>query len=131
MSTSAENIAGGIVRHLEQAWNSADGRAFGEPFMTDADFVDIRGDHHRGQAEIAAGHQSILDSIYKGSNVRYELVQARELADNLILAHVGATLNAPVGPMAGENNALMSIVLMQQGEEWKITSFHNTLVTGR
>ncbi len=47
--------------------NSADGPRFGEPFIGDADFVDIRGERHRGRGAIASGHQAIFDSIYRGS----------------------------------------------------------------
>jgi hypothetical protein len=31
-----------IVASLEAAWNAGDGKAFGAPFSTDADFVNIR-----------------------------------------------------------------------------------------
>jgi uncharacterized protein (TIGR02246 family) len=63
MAASPENIANELIGRLEQAWNEADGRAFGEPFSADADFVEIRGECHQGQEAIAAGHQAIFDSI--------------------------------------------------------------------
>ena len=58
-------MASTLVAHLETTWNRADGAAFGEAFADDSDFVDIRGVHHVGRAAIAAGHQTILDSIYR------------------------------------------------------------------
>jgi uncharacterized protein (TIGR02246 family) len=66
MAAGAENVANELIDRLEQAWNEADGRAFGEPFTADADFSDIRGEYHSGQEAIATGHQAIFDSIYKG-----------------------------------------------------------------
>jgi hypothetical protein len=30
MAASPENVANGLIGRLEQAWNEADGRAFGE-----------------------------------------------------------------------------------------------------
>jgi hypothetical protein len=39
MAEGAENVATDLIGRLEQAWNEADGRAFGEPFSADADFV--------------------------------------------------------------------------------------------
>jgi hypothetical protein len=48
-----------IVRQLEAAWNAMDGSAFAAPFAAEADFVNIRGDHFRGRAAIAAGHAAI------------------------------------------------------------------------
>ena len=128
MATGAENAANELISRLEQAWNEADGRAFGETFTADADFVDIRGEYHRGQEAIAAGHQAIFDSIYKGSSVNYKLIQARELSDDVILAHSTGVLGVPSGPLAGEHSAVQSLVLVRGGAGWKISGFHNTLV---
>ncbi len=128
MAEGAENVAIELIGRLEQAWNEADGRAFGEPFNADADFVDIRGEHHRGREAIAAGHQAIFDSIYKGSSANYELIQARELSDDVILAHATGVLRVPSGPLAGEHSAVQSLVLVRGDDGWKIAGFHNTLV---
>jgi uncharacterized protein (TIGR02246 family) len=128
MAEGAQGLSAELIGRLEQAWNGADGRAFGEPFAPDADFVDIRGEHHRGQKAIAAGHQAIFDSIYEGSSVAYELTDARKLSDDVILAHATAVLRAPSGPLAGEHNSMLSLVLVRGGDGWKIAGFHNTLV---
>jgi uncharacterized protein (TIGR02246 family) len=131
MAAWPENVASELIGRLEQAWNEADGRAFGEPFSADADFVDIRGEYHHGQEAIAAGHQALFDSIYKGSSTNFKLTQARELADDVILAHTTAVLRVPSGPLAGEHSAVQSLVLVREGDEWKIAGFHNTLVAPR
>jgi uncharacterized protein (TIGR02246 family) len=123
-----KSIAETVIKRLEDAWNAADGEAFAAPFAPDADFVNIRGDLHSGREAIAAGHQQIFDTIYQGSTVRYTLHQARELDDRVILAHINATLNAPTGPMAGDTNALASIVLVGDGDDHRIAAFHNTVV---
>ena len=128
MAAGPENVANELIGRLEQAWNKADGRAFGEPFSADADFVDIRGEYHHGQEAIAAGHQAIFDSIYKGSSTNYKLIQARELLADVILALSTGVLRVPSGPLAGEHNAVQSLVLVREGDEWKIANFHNTLV---
>jgi uncharacterized protein (TIGR02246 family) len=120
-----------VVKRLEDAWNAADGAAFGAPFAPDADFVTIRGELHSGPA-IAAGHQQIFDTIYAGSTVRYAVLDARELDDGIILAHVRGNLSVPAGPLAGENEALASIVLVRaDGGHHQIAAFHNTLVASR
>jgi uncharacterized protein (TIGR02246 family) len=126
-----KSIAENVIRKLEDAWNAGDGAAFSAPFAPDADFVNIRGDLHTGGEEIAAGHQQIFDTIYAGSTVRFALLQARELDEHVILAHIGATLNAPAGPLAGETNALASLVLVGDDDEHRIAAFHNTVVAPR
>jgi uncharacterized protein (TIGR02246 family) len=120
-----------VIKRLEDAWNAADGAAFAEPFAPAADFVNIRGELHSGKEQIAAGHQQIFDTIYAGSTVRYTVRQARDLDDGVILAHIGAVLNAPSGPLAGETSALASIVLVSDGDDHRIAAFHNTVVASR
>ena len=121
-------IAASTFRRLEQAWNRADGPAFGAEFTDDADFVDIRGVHHRGRVAIAAGHQAIFDSIYRGSTVGYAVETTRLLGTGAIVAVVGARLDAPTGPMAGINLSHLTAVLVQVDDHWAVTTFHNTLL---
>ena len=122
-STTTENL----VKRLQDAWNAADGAAFGAPFAPDADFVTIRGELHSGEA-ITAGHQQIFETVYAGSTIRYIVLQARELNDRVILAHVRGTLTAPTGPLAGTTDALASVVLVGDGDDHHIAALQNTLV---
>jgi uncharacterized protein (TIGR02246 family) len=120
-------IATTILQQLQRAWNDADGAAFGAPFADESDFVDIRGGHHRSKAEIAQGHQAIFDSIYAGSTVRFRLNVARPVAGG-ILAVATSTLDAPSGPLQGIHDARFTMVIAEQGDDWRVASFHNTLV---
>lgn len=124
-----ERVVVDLVDGLEKAWNAADGAAFARPFAEDADFVNIRGEHHRSREAISRGHEAILNTIYKGSTVRLQLAAVRAIAPTVLLAHVKSTLNAPTGPLAGEHHALFSMVLVQADEDWRIASFHNTMVS--
>jgi uncharacterized protein (TIGR02246 family) len=118
-----------IMQRLERAWNSADGSAYGEPFSPGADFVTIRGDLHTGRDAVVAGHQEIFGTIYAGTTMRYQVLQARQLDDRVVLAHVRATLSAPSGPLAGEHASTITVVLLKHGGGWEITALHNTLIT--
>jgi uncharacterized protein (TIGR02246 family) len=131
MEDDARQIGEDVLRRLEKAWNAADGAAFGAPFTDDADFVAIRGDHHRTRAAIAAGHQQIFDTIYRGSTLRYTLTQARPLAEDVILVHASQSMDAPPGPLAGAQGATATLVLVRTADGWKIAAFHNTLVQGQ
>jgi uncharacterized protein (TIGR02246 family) len=126
-ATSTEAIATTILEQLEQAWNAGDGAAFGAPFADESDFVNVRGEHHRGADNIAHGHQAIFDSIYAGSTVRFRLDMARPVAGT-ILAVATSTLDAPSGPLQGIHNARFTMVIAEQGDDWRVTAFHNTLV---
>ena len=69
----------------------------------------------------------LLDSVYQGSSVHYQLIQAREIAPEVTLAHVAATLNAPQGPLAGVNRSTFSMLMRGSGETARIVAFQNTL----
>ena len=128
LSTADRTAIEALVAALEAAWNAGDGDAFAAPFAVDADFVNIRADHHRGRTEIAAGHAAILHSIYAGSTNHYTLKTARLLHPDIGLVHVHAVLDVPAGPLAGRLSALFSMVLARAAEGWQIASFHNTLL---
>jgi len=116
-----------LVASLEAAWNAGDGDAFAAPFTVDTDFVNIRAEHFRGRAAVAAGHVAILRTIYAGSTNHYTIETARLLDTDIALVHVQAVLDAPSGPLAGRNHAVFSMVLVRVAPEWQIASFHNTL----
>jgi uncharacterized protein (TIGR02246 family) len=128
MNNNHEEIGRTIIAELERGWNAADGPGFARPFTTDADFVDIRGAFHHGREAIGHGHQAIFESVYRGSRIAYTLEQVRALADGVILLHSTAVLDTPSGPLAGQGRAIQSMVLVREGEEWKIASFQNTMV---
>lgn len=121
------DILAAAFAQLEGAWNSGDGAGFGELFLDDADFVDIRGDRHRGRRAIAAGHQGIFDTIYRGSTVRFSVVDQAALADGWLLGAVDSTLDVPEGPLAGVNRSAITVVMTETGVGWRIRAFHNTL----
>ena len=116
-----------IVTRLEAAWNAMDGDAFAAPFTSDADFVNIRGEHFRGRDAIAGGHTAIFRSIYAGSANRYTLESARLVHPDVALAHVHAVLDSPQGPLKGRHEARFSLVLTREPGGWEIAAFQNTL----
>ena len=123
-------VAASIFDHLEHAWNQHDGAAFGSVFADETDFVDIRGEHHHGDATmIDLGHQALFDSIYAGSTVRYRVERARRLEGGFIVAIAASTLDAPHGPLKGRHESRMTAVLVADARRWRITAFQNTLVT--
>ena len=118
-----------VIAGLEKAWNAADGDAFGQWFAEDAEFVTVYGMYFQGRATIAASHQHIFETVYKDSVVSYVPFQTRMLRDDVALVHMRAHLSVPEGPMAGEHDALPSIVVTREPDGWKIASLHNTFVS--
>lgn len=117
---------GAAMTALTAAWNAADGDAFAAEFTDDADFVNIYAMHAKGRQAIARAHQAIFDGVYRGSRIAFAVMQSRALADGIVLAHIGATLQIPSGPLAGTLRALATAVFVREGSSWKISAFHNT-----
>jgi uncharacterized protein (TIGR02246 family) len=130
IAAAAAAVAAPILEQLQGAWNAGDGRGFAAAFAEETDFVEIRGGHHRGVEAVARGHQALFDSIYAGSTVELRLEVARTVAPGAVVAVVASRLDAPTGPMRGVNQARMTMVIVDQGDRWAITAFHNTLVAG-
>jgi uncharacterized protein (TIGR02246 family) len=124
---TTEQIARDVLAQLEEAWNTADGTAFGQPYRDDASFVTIRGELAHG-AEIAGGHQQVFASIYAGSTNRMQLVEAQRVSEDVIIATSRNTLTAPRGPLAGVHEAMSTSVLVRSGGAWRIATSHNTLI---
>ena len=72
--------------------------------------------------------QQILDTIYAGSTISYEVLQARQLDDQVTVAHVRSTLSAPAGPLAGEHAGMATVVLTRHDHGGRIAAFHSTLI---
>jgi uncharacterized protein (TIGR02246 family) len=121
-------IAAIPLEQMERSWNKADGAGFAQAFTDDTDFVDIRGIHHQGVEAVADGHQALFDSIYAGSNVRFQLESAREITPGCIVAVVASTLKVPGGPMQGVNQARFTAAITQRQGCWSVAAFQNTLV---
>ena len=129
-TVEATAIATEMLSRLEDAWNDADGDAFGAPFTDDASFVNVRGELHVGATAIGAGHAGIFATIYAGSTNRMRLVEPRA-AGGAVVATSRHTLEVPAGPLAGTHRATSTTVLVPQDGGWRIAASHNTLVTER
>ena len=71
--------AAAVAAALTQAWNAADAEAFGRAFTDDADFVNIFGVHGVGRPAIVSNHQTIFDTIYRGSTNTFTVVKERRI----------------------------------------------------
>ncbi|MEU9606467.1 SgcJ/EcaC family oxidoreductase [Streptomyces sp. NPDC048057] len=114
-----------VMAELERAWNAADGAAWAEQFEEDADYVDALGRIQKGRAVIAAEHQKILDTVYRGSRLRMRLLSSRALGDGVELVHSATTLDVPAGPRAGQWHSVQT----QLFRDGRVLAFHNTLRT--
>lgn len=117
-----------LLGHLNHAWNAGDGTTFAAHFASDADYVNIMGQHARGRTSIAEKHQHMFDFIYKGSVCHYALEDARSISPGFVVAHIGAHLSVPVGPSTGNIKTVALGVFKKSDDRFLILSLQNTRI---
>jgi uncharacterized protein (TIGR02246 family) len=119
-----EAVIRAIVQSVEDAWNTGSGDGFAAPFAEDADYIIVDGRYIQGRAVIAAGHQGLFESVYRGSHNTFTVESIRFLRPDVALARVVAHLKAGIG----EGEARNTWVLTKEGGTWQVVSFQNTPV---
>jgi uncharacterized protein (TIGR02246 family) len=115
-----------IASRLQEGWNKGDGKAFAAPFAEDADYVIVNGMRIKGRDMIAAGHQRIFDTVYKGSHNTGTVQSIRFLRDDVAVAHIEWHLKYRENDVEREGKAMCSMVMTKKNGEWSIAAFHNT-----
>ena len=128
MSFDPRSIAEAITYQLEAAWNAGDGRAYGVSFAEDAGYITVLGHLIQSRGAITDAHQSIFKTIYRNSVVRQKVIEARALTGDVIMAQVDIMLSVPSGHIAGDHNAIQTLVIVRQDEDWRVAHFQSTLV---
>ena len=117
-----------LVNQLEAAWNAGDSVGIAAPFLDDADFVNIRGEHYKGRAPIEAGHRQIFDTIHKGSQVSFAVERVRFVRPDMAIAFLRAHLKFQSGDVRREGRARPTMVLAKNNEKWQIVAFQFTRI---
>jgi uncharacterized protein (TIGR02246 family) len=121
-----------LLDRLARAWERGDGRAYGALFYEDAQYIEAPGVRVRGRDMIAARHQRIFDSLFRGTRIASNTPAViRPIAEDIVLVESSGAVVFP-GEDASrvEPNGLMTLVVKREADEWRIVSFQNT-PTGR
>jgi uncharacterized protein (TIGR02246 family) len=117
-----------VVNDMKQAWNDHDGKAFTLLFAENGIHTNVFGHRSRGHADIEMLHTRILSGIFKESSIeimetRTEIIQPGVAIADVIWTMKGAKF--PDGTLWPERKGLISLVLVEENDQWKIFSFHN------
>jgi uncharacterized protein (TIGR02246 family) len=123
-SATTENVIAGMIR----AWNSGSAMDFAGFFAENADLVNIHGMHLRGRQAIAGLYEMLFRSVFAQSTVEDSISTRRKLRADVELVHAKIKFTVRQGPMFGEQNAVISLVMTHQQNRWMVSSMHNTLV---
>ncbi|MGW2217488.1 SgcJ/EcaC family oxidoreductase [Nonomuraea sp. NPDC001684] len=113
-----------VLDRLADAWNRADGGAYGDLFTEDATYITYVGTLYTGAREIGDAHQALFDSFVKGTRLASETVGIR-------LAGPGTALVITRGDTykgkPGKLHKIQTYTMVRQADgDWKIAAFQNT-----
>jgi uncharacterized protein (TIGR02246 family) len=97
-------------------------------FHQDAAFVNVRGAYLRGADEIRRQHAAVHAGPYKNSVLHAEVLDARELAPQVILAHVRTDVAGDERVPGQTQQSLATFVIEQRDGLWRFAAAHNTHV---
>ncbi len=115
-----------LVRKVQDAWNTHDGKAFAAPFHTDADYVIVNGMYINGRDAIEKGHIGIFTTIYKDSRNVATIKSVRFLRNDVAVVHIEWNLEFNVGGKPQIARAINTMVFTKEKGRWGIAVFQNT-----
>ncbi len=122
------DVAGDLAASFARAWNQHDMDALADLFHDDAAFVNVRGAYLTSREEIRAQHAAIHSGPYRDSVLRVEVMDTRELAPGVIVAHVRTELDGDERVLGQTRHSLVTFVIEQRAGLWRYSTAHNTFV---
>ena len=116
---------------FQAAWNAHDMDAFGALFDKEATFVNRFGRFVRGVDEIVGMHAPLHQTLYRDSNLQNELIAVDTIANGVAVVHFWSLLAAGPSHPAGQHevDTLITAVMTQQDETWRIRALENVTLT--
>ena len=116
-----------LVQSMANAWTAADGEQFASIFADTCDFIVWNGMYNPNYTREAnaKGHQRIFDTIYKGTQVHYQIDKIKFIRPDIALIHVFGAVNKKGEARPKDPFVLWSGLLEKSNGKWKILAFHN------
>ena len=109
---------------MAEGWAAGSGARFAAVFAPDTDFVNVRGEEQHGRDTVAAGHQALFDTRYRGSTLTADVHTIRFITDDAAVVHVESTVHSPDGKAMSTH---AQAVVERRDGQWLITAFHNMI----
>jgi uncharacterized protein (TIGR02246 family) len=120
-----------VILQMTDGFNKHDADAATEMYITDADFVNVRGDKYAGAAEIRQKLAAIFSTRAKNATLKTQNVTIRFINRDLAFAHVTNELSGLIDT-AGVNlpsqKELSIRVFIKESGNWRVAAFHNTMI---
>jgi uncharacterized protein (TIGR02246 family) len=122
-----------MLTRFVEAWNQADGVAYGDGYWPDAELVGPSGTVHTGRAAITQTHVELWAGIFHGSHIQGVVRRLRRLGPDYLLVDLDLEVsrfqqrpsgNHPDTP--GIIRAHLKHILERRNGAWRILAAQNT-----
>jgi uncharacterized protein (TIGR02246 family) len=124
-----------MVNRFVDAWNRADGAAYGENYWPEAELVDPVGRISSGQAAIVEEHVEMWAGPFKGSRAKEKVRRIQKLGSNYMIVdfdvEVSGVGQPPPGSPSSANGLLrnhLKHIMEKRDGVWKVLSAQNTFI---
>jgi uncharacterized protein (TIGR02246 family) len=121
-----------VMARGADAFNRHDAAAAAAVYASDADLVNVRGDHLKGSTEIERGLARAFATRYKDARMKRGEVSIRFLRPDVALAYVINEIGATGEDGAATVHRELGLrVFVKDGGAWRIAALHNTPIVPR
>ena len=121
-----------LIAGTMEAFNRHDGKAFARFYTQDAELVTVRGERMKGAAEIEKGLAAIFATRATAATLKMLDATIRFIRPDVAVAHVTNEMSGVVnteGEKMPSHRELSIRVLVKDKGTWRVTAFHNTIIS--
>jgi uncharacterized protein (TIGR02246 family) len=121
-----------VIAGTTEAFNKHDAKAFARFYTPDAELVTVRGERMKGADEIEKGLATIFATRATAATLKTLDVSIRFIKPDVAVAHVTNEMSGVVnagGQEMSPHRELSIRVLVKDKGTWRVTTFHNTIIS--
>src|SRR5207302_4010026 len=118
-----------LISRWRDGWNRHDTRTLASIFAPDAVFVTVKGLQLKGRAEFRKFHETMHQTMFRGSIWRGISADIRFVDPRIALVHIDWAIKGDTnldGTAREPRNGIMTWILRKRGRTWSIDSAQNT-----
>lgn len=134
LTASGESAVRTVVAEFAKTWNRHDMQAMHELNTDGVEWVNVSGNHWRGNADVRQGHAAIHRTIFAKTDMSIENTKVRALTPDVAVAVATMKFGphtAPSGQAVSELKTRASFTLVKRQGGWRVAHFHNTILDPR
>src|SRR5262249_26554884 len=131
-TSSDEAAVKKIIQDQVVAWNKGDAQAFARDFADDGTFTNLLGMFFIGKEAFRERHDQIFKTVYKGSTKQEDIGSIKFVRPDVAIVDSLQTISGYQKLLPGTSadakgrlRTRLLQVLVKNGNEWKIVTYHN------